>query len=189
VKLTNGAEIHTYGRPNLFLMSGVHGEERAGVMALTTILKDGLENVWILPCLNIQGHQELNRYCGDKNLNDEFRKETTLGFMQELMEILKNNKPKIFVDLHEDVCAESDYIWSHFSNEKNIDKKVRSFCEKKDVGLVYQPDIEYYKGSSEQFARKIGIPSCYTTETKQYAPFAKRLKRNKDYIKLFIGGI
>jgi len=188
MKLSNGAEIHTYGRPHLFLMAGVHGEERAGTMALMTIIRDDLKDVWILPCLNIQGHTELNRYCGDKNLNEEFKEDTTLNFMQELMEILRNNKPEIFVDLHEDVCAENDYIWSNFSNEKNMDKKVKNFCKKNGVGLLYQPDIDYYKGSSEQFARKIGVPSCYTTETKQYAPFDKRLKRNKDYIKLFLGG-
>jgi len=187
IKLSNGAKIYDNGRPDLFLMAGVHGEERAPVMALMAMTKDDLKDVWILPCLNIQGHKELNRFCGDKNLNDEFKEETTLNFMQELIEILKNNKPKVFVDLHEDVMTENDYIWTHFDNEKKLENKVRAYCKKKNIGLMYQPNIEYYKGSSEWFARSIGIPSCYTTETKQYAPFDERLKANKEYIKLFLG--
>jgi len=186
IKLSNGAEIYTYGRPDLFLMAGIHGEERAPVMALMTILNDGLENVWVLPCLNIQGHKELNRFCGTKNLNDEFTDETTLDFMQELMEILRNNKPKIFVDMHEDVCAENDYIWTHFSNDEYIENEVRAYCENNGIGLLYQPTIEYYKGSSERFAREIGVSNCYTTETRQYAPFSKRLRSNKNYIKFFL---
>jgi predicted deacylase len=187
IKLSNGARIYDNGRPDVFLMAGIHGEERAPVMALMTIIKDDLKNVWVLPCLNIQGHKELNRYCGDKNLNGEFKEDTTLDFMQELMEILHCNKPKVFVDMHEDVCAENDYIWSHFDNEESVENKVRVYCKRNDVGLLYQPNIEYYNGCSETWARSIGIPNCYTTETKQYAPFDKRLKANKKYIDLFLG--
>jgi len=187
IKLSNGATIYDFGRPKLFLMGGVHGEERAPVMALMTIIKDDLKDVWILPCLNIQGHKELNRFCGDKNLNEEFNEDTILDFMTELMDLLRNNKPEVFVDLHEDVCAENDYIWTHFDNEKKLENKVRAYCKENKVGLLYQPHIKYYNGSSEIFARSIGIPSCYTTETRQYAPFDKRLKMNKNYIKLFLG--
>ena len=188
ITLSNGAKIYNFGRPKLFLMGGVHGEERAPVMALMTIIKDDLKDVWVLPCLNIQGHKELNRFCGDKNLNGEFKGDTTIDFMLELMEILKNNIPDTFVDLHEDVNSSNDYIWSDFDND---DAKVRVYCERHKVGLIYQPDIdEYYYstvGTSQSFAREIGVKNCYTTETAQYAPFDKRLKANKNYIKLFMG--
>ena len=187
ITLSNGANIYDFGRPKLFLMAGVHGEERSPVMALMTIIKDDLKDVWVMPCLNIQGHKELNRYCGNKNLNGEFKEETTLDFMQELMELLKNNVPDMFVDLHEDVSTENDYIWSHFDNEEKMENKVRKYCKENKIGMMYQPDIEYYKGCSETFARNIGVKSAYTTETKQYAPFDERLKANKNYIKLFIG--
>ena len=192
ITLTNGAKIYQYGRPDLFLMSGVHGEERASVMALMTILSNDLKNVWILPCLNIQGHNELNRFCGNKNLNDEFTENTTLDFMQELMDILKNNKPKIFVDMHEDTEAQNNYIWTHFSNDEYIEDRVRAYCKENDLGLFYQPEVdEYYYstiGTSQSFAERIGVPNSYTTETMQYAPFNKRLKANKNYIKFFLGG-
>jgi predicted deacylase len=189
VKLSNGAKIYTYGRPKLFLMGGVHGEERAPVMALMTIIKDDLKDVWILPCLNIQGHRELNRFCGKKNLNGEFKEDTTVDFMQELMQILKDNVPTTFVDMHEDVESSNDYIWSDFDND---DTKVRNYCKANNLGLFYQPEVdEYYYstvGTSQSFARKIGVKNCYTTETAQYAPFDERLKANKKFIKLFMGG-
>ncbi len=190
IKLSNGARIYTYGKPNLFLLGGVHGEERASAMALMHTLSDNLKNVWILPCLNKQGYEELNRLCGKKNLNEEFEEDTTLPFMHELMNILKENKPKIFVDMHEDVDASNAYIWTHFFNEKKIEKKVRAYCKANDIGLTYQPDVdEYYystKGTSQSFAHEIGVPSSYTTETMQYAPFDKRLKQNREYINFFL---
>ena len=109
---------------------------------------------------------------------------------REAMEILKKNVPTTFVDMHEDVNSSNDYIWSDFDND---DLKIRNYCKANNLGMIYQPDIdEYYYstvGTSQSFAREIGVKNCYTTETAQYAPFDKRLKRNKDYIKLFIGGI
>ena len=158
-------------------MGGVHGDERAPVMALKTFIKSDLEDVWILPCLNMQGYKEFNHFCGDNNLNDEFTKDTTLVFIQELMEILKNNKPDLFVDMHEDVEASNDYIWTDFDNGD-----INEYCKENNLGLLYQPEIdEYYystKGTSQSFAREIGIKNCYTTETWAYSPINRRLNRN-----------
>ena len=184
ITLVNGAKIYQYGRPKIFLMSGVHGEERAGVMALLTILKNDLKDVWILPCLNVQGHKELNRFCNGDNLNHEFQGDTTIDFMQELMEIIKNNKPDLFVDLHEDTEEDCNYIWSNFKNTMN--KEVELYCERNDYGYFCYPDSAYYKYSSETWARSIGIPNAYTTESYSYQPFQDRLKVNKGFIKFFL---
>ncbi len=185
IKLSNGAAIYNNGRCGKFLMGGVHGDERAPVVALTTFIKLDLEDVWILPCLNMQGHKELNHFCGDKNLNDEFREDTTLVFMQELIEILKNNKPNLFVDMHEDVEASNDYIWTDFDNDD-----IKEYCKANNLGLFYHPEVdEYYdstKGTSQSFAREIGIKNCYTTETWAYSPLNRRVKRNIEYINYFL---
>ncbi len=184
ITLVNGAKIYQFGRPKTFLISGVHGEERAGVVALLHLVNDKPKDVWILPCLNVQGYGELNRFCNGKNLNDEFREDTDIDFMQELMEIIKNNKPELFVDLHEDISEDVNYIWTHFSN--TINSEVLSFCERKDYMYLCYPNVSYYKNSSETWARSIGITNCYTTESYQYQPFKKRLKVNKGFIEFFL---
>ena len=184
IVLTNGAKIYQYGRPKKFLMSGVHGEERAGVMTLISIIKDNLKDVWVLPCLNMQGHKELNRFCNGKNLNDEFREDTTIDFMRELMEVIRNNKPDLFIDLHEDTEEDCNYIWSNFKNKMN--NEVELFCKRKDYGYFCYPDSGYYKYSSESWARSIGIPSAYTTESFQYQPLQDRLKVNKGFVEFFL---
>jgi hypothetical protein len=189
ITLLNGAKILQYGEPRLFIMAGVHGEETAPIIAIKTCLHDKLKDVWFLPCLNIQGYKENNRFCGTKNLNDEFRKDTKLEFMQEFLEILEKEKPEVFVDMHEDTDAANDYIWGDFDNECTLDGRVRKYCKDNKLGLIYQPEVDayYYStiGTSQSFAKNIGIKSAYTTETMQYQSYSKRLKQNRNYIDFF----
>ena len=121
IKLKNDSTIYCYGEPKRFFMGGVHGEERAPVMALNTLLRDNLEDVWILPCLNRKGFEDYNRFHGKYNLNSQFKPDTPFDFMKQLMDILLNEKPKLFVDMHEDVDSHFDYIWTSFQNSKYRD--------------------------------------------------------------------
>jgi len=183
IKLNNDAIIYCYGKPNKFFIGGLHGEERASVIALNTILRDNLKDVWILPCLNRQGFEEMNRFCGIKNLNKEFKDDTKLIFIKELMEILKNEKPQFVVDMHEDVDSFCDYIWTSFDN--NFNEEVQSFCKKEDIGLLYHPEVVEYKYSCENWIRA-NICTAFTTETRQYSPLTRRIQMNKKFIDFFI---
>jgi succinylglutamate desuccinylase len=189
--LSNGAQIHKFGLPKLFLMAGVHGEEIAPITALEEEIKQAhtaytLENIWILPCLNVEAREQQNRFYRGINLNGEFKEESNLPFMRELVGILKQIDIEIFVDMHEDVDAYCDYIWTTFKNPTNIDDEVREFCNKQDVGMTYQPDVEFYRYTSGDFGeRQDNIQATYTTETMQYAPIKNRIKRNIEYIEFF----
>lgn len=191
IKLSNGAIIYAHGKANRFFMAGVHGEERAPVMALNTLLRDNLEDVWILPCLNKKGFEEFNRFHGKYNLNSQFKSDTELPFIKELMYIIQNESPKLFVDMHEDVDSHYDYIWTSFNNSKYNDE-VEDFCKKEDVGLLYcpekwpeQPAMNMYKTAAEDWARK--ICPAFTTETAQYNAFNNRVRMNKKYFEFFMG--
>ena len=191
LKLSNGAVIYQFGKPNLFMMGGVHGEERASVIALNKFLikhQGKINNTWILPCLNVDGFRNENRLCGGVNLADEFKPDTDVKFMQELISLLENNKPKLFVDLHEDCMSDVDYIWTHWDNfnfNPIIDEKLRKFCRENDVGLKYWPDTPYYAGTSESYMRSINIPGCYTTETFLYQNIETRIKKNIEFAEQF----
>lgn len=192
IKLENNAIIYKFGEPKLFIMAGIHGEEMAPIKALQETIDDykkgnyEFHNTWVLPCLNIKGYKENNRFYYDANLNGEFKDSTDIYFMYELTSILKKYNIEIFVDLHEDVDAQADYMWSTFKNDSGIDNKVREFCKQINIGLIYQPPVKFYEGSSGSFAEKLSnIKATYTTETMQYAPINDRIKRNKEYIQFF----
>lgn len=185
IKLYNGAEIYTFGKPYLFLMSGVHGEERSGPLALRKLVKSAeLNNVWVLPCLNVEGYNGNNRLCGQFNLNSEWKETTQLDFMKQLMALLEMNKPKLFVDLHEDY-EQVSYVWSNFNNPTNIEKEVRDFCVKRKVGWIVWPRDKVYEGTSEDWAQSQNIPA-YTPEVGMYNNFDKRLIMAEKFIEFFI---
>ena len=197
--LSNGAQIHKFGAPKLFLIGGIHGEEIAPVLALegeierayTTEMRTDkapvLENVWVLPCLNMEGREQQNRYYREHNLNSEFKETSYINFMQELVvNILQKYDIGILVDMHEDTDAHNDYIWNTFYNPSFIDNQVSEFCKKLDIGMTYQPEVEFYRGTCGDFgAEQNNINATFTTETMQYAPIEKRVERNKEYIKFF----
>lgn len=192
IELKNGSVIYCYGEPLRFFLGGVHGEERAPVMALESILKEDLQDVWILPCLNQKGFAENNRFRGRYNLNSEFKSDTKLEFMLQLMEIISTAKPKLFVDMHEDVDTYYNYIWTSFDNGDSLNAQVRKFCRKEDIGLLYCPNkwpespaMNFYRGTSETWARQI-CPS-FTSETAQYNSIDERISMNKKYFEFFMG--
>lgn len=172
-------------------MSGVHGEERAGPIAIQQLMKQypsKFEDVWVLPILNIHGYVNQYRFNNyEFNLNTEFTQNTKLKFMKELMDILSNiDKPKLFVDLHEDSESDIDYVWASLQNKPEHSDQVRKFCKETDTGLMYWPDIKYYEGSSETFARNLGIDSCYTPETTLNKPLIDRVNKHIKYLKFFL---
>lgn len=187
IKLFNGAEIFTFGKPHLFLMSGVHGEERSGPIALRKLIhyKKDLENVWVLPCLNPLGYTQSNRLCGSYNLNSEWKDTTPVDFIRQLMALLEINTPKLFVDIHEDY-EQVNYIWSNHSNPVNIENDVRDFCYKRKVGWIVWPRDKVYEGTSEDWAVQKGI-AAYTPEAGMYQNFDKRLDMADKFIEFFIG--
>ena len=193
ITLSNGAQIYNFGKPNLFIMSGVHGEERSGPMALFNLLKrkkNRLDNIWILPVLNVKGYEELNRLCGGINIQDQFFAESKLDFVNQLVSIIGNNVPFMFVDLHEDCESEVNYIWSHWDNYTNnpmIEMKVQQYCIKNNYGLTYAPDTPKMSvGTTETYMRAIGAHSSYTAEVKMYESINKRVEDQESFIEFFI---
>jgi len=170
MKLSNGAMIYCFGEPNLFIMAGSHGEEKAPIIALEWLLEKKPKNVWVLPCLNIRGFKDDNRFYNGIstrdgvqetfNLNREYKPKTKLLFMQELQTIIRENKPEIFIDMHEHIAEESenDFIWSSLDNkDEETESKLRDFCRQYDVGITYQPIVKELKYSSDFFARRCGV--------------------------------
>ena len=193
ITLSNGAQIYNFGKPNLFLMSGVHGEERSGPIALLNLLKRNrgkLNNIWILPCLNVKGYEEINRLCNGVNIQDVFYEDSSLDFVNQLISILQKNVPFIFVDLHEDCESENNYIWSHWDNYTNnpmIEQQIQSFCIKNDYGLTYAPNTKSMSnGTTETFMRDLGVHSAYTCEARMYESINKRIETQENYVKFFM---
>lgn len=179
MKLSNGATIYKFGKPKLFVLAGVHGEEVSPIVTLNQIIGSDLKDVWILPCLNVKGFKEMTRKDGKYNLNDEFKFDSELTYMSELCKVLEEIKPDMFVDMHEDCESDVDYIWTHKKNDINLDGQL------KDTGIFVHPGSDFYKGTSETFMRNLGCRNAFTTEVTTEKPLEERIKKNKLYFNYF----
>jgi len=200
LRLSNGVTIHQFGEPRLFIVAGSHGDEKAPVIAIESILTKKLKNdVWIISCLNKQGFADENRfYSGIKtrdglqenfNLNREYRARTKLKFMKELQDIIKEYKPEIFLDMHEHIAEDTanDFIWSSLDNKNEaVESNLREFCRQHKVGIIYQPLTKEYRDSSDFFARRFGSLNAYSTETYKYNPIKRRVSMNKKFVRFFL---
>src|SRR5689334_12117394 len=96
--------------PRLAVMSGVHGDEPSGPLAVLrwfektqpgTLIPDGL-SLWVAPLINTSGWDAAVRTWGDHDLNRSFTHEAAPDFLKPLMHHLADPLPALYVDLHED---------------------------------------------------------------------------------------
>lgn len=204
INLTDGVELVKQGDPHLVIIAGVHGEEVASIAALNHMLTQvelsNRNNVWIVNPLNFDGfvngcraYQKSTSYESTPeqyNLNDEFKLDSKLEFMQKLTKIFKESRfdlaKTLFMDLHEDCESDVDYIWTHFDNAAVANNAVQNFCSLTSTGLLFYPNNSWTNGTSEEFARKIGAMAAFTFETALNQKFYTRVAKHIQYIKLGI---
>jgi len=171
------------GAIRLALISGIHGEERAGPISLLKFLertKAGKlipSNVSLLisPLLGFDAWDKQSRENEEINLNEAWSKKAAPDYIHQLKIELENFKPDLFFDFHEDSTIEDEepYLFRRKAN-KNIIFELQDaldVCRKKGI---WRKSVEY-PGSSESFAHSIGCPETTTVETPQTQPLRNRV--------------
>jgi hypothetical protein len=174
------------GAMHLAIISGIHGEERAGPIALLKFLertKVGSlipNNISLLisPLLGFDAWDKKSRENEKLNLNESWSKKAAPDYIHKLKIELENFKPDLFFDFHEDSTIEDEepYLFRRKSN-KNIIFELQNamdICRKKGI---WRKSVEY-PGSSESFAHSIGCPETTTVETPQTQPLRNRVGFN-----------
>jgi predicted deacylase len=185
--LENGARIFTLGdksTPTLALLSGLHGEERAGPIALLRWLEDteagslipDATSVWMCPLFATNAWDAFQREPDGVNYNDVWmpgqkgRDES----VRDVEASLRAWKPFVFLDLHEDGTSEDGkpYIFGYCTD--------REFAPA--LAAALECSVQKWKGSdknaigaSETFARFVGCKRTATIETAQIRPLRERV--------------
>jgi len=171
------------GVVHLAIISGIHGEERAGPIALLKMLEKTRKgklipnniSLVIVPLIAFDAWNKQNRENGGINLNESWTKKFAPDYIHNLKNELTSFKPDIFLDFHEDSTIEDKepYLFRRRGN-KNIIFELQNaidVCRKKGI---WRKCIEH-PGSSESFAHSIGCPETTTIETPQTEPLRSRV--------------
>ncbi len=206
------ATVNPGNNQSIFVVGGIHGNEIGGITGMLEYLKQGLfpENITLefFPILNPTGFLSNNRLTDDgKDLNRDMCKMSKEPQIENILDLAKTIKPKLFWTLHED--GSSDKFYMYYSDEDK--KPLYNQCVEKasqyfpildgfDIhgdkcinGLISHPKPERIKSSPkhgcsvENGAYENGL-NYLTTETPMKESIAKRTLLNKKLIEMIING-
>jgi hypothetical protein len=179
IQLSNGGCIAQFGTGFRFaIMSGLHGDEPSGPLAILEWLENLPENysfnnhLWIAPLVNDDGWNTNKREWHNQDLNRSFN-ETAPDFLKTIMISLKVAQPNAFLDLHEDSSLDFPYIY-HFTGDKHpLTLKLASHL---GVQLQTWSDFADWETASEIYIRRLGCDRCFTVEVPPKWPLQKRVE-------------
>lgn len=168
-QLEHGGSLATFGEgPRLALMSGLHGDERSGPLAILQWLEEssGKELVprgcqlWVAPLVNAHGWDAGVREWNGQDLNRLFGSDAP-PFLSAIMNSLDSQLPCVFLDLHEDSDRPELYIYHYVEDRHDVDVQL---AEALGATLVAWSDFGPWEGSGEVFLRRRGCQRCITIE-------------------------
>ncbi len=168
-RLEHGGSIATFGGgPRLALMSGLHGDERSGPLAILRWLEESGEakriphgyQLWVTPLVNDKGWDSGIREWSGQDLNRVFSSGAP-SFLGAIMNSLDSQLPCVFLDLHEDSDRPELYIYHYLEDRHGVDVQLAGALGAK---LVNWSDLQPWEGSGEVFLRRRGCDKCITVE-------------------------
>ena len=185
--LTNGSIIlrtsESVTGPRIALLSGLHGEERAGPIALLTWLEsvkklpDGIQ-FWICPLLSRRAWESRERAPDGLNLNRVWNDKAP-PIVKDAMASLRAFKPQVFIDLHEDhlITDGRPYVYRHETSTWG-----KTFQEMLGVKSREWDALDHE--TAESFARGLGCKRTATVETAQTERLEDRVRFHVNAIAL-----
>jgi predicted deacylase len=184
-RLANGACLARFGAAEsapLAFMSGVHGDERSGPLALLRWLEGALpgglcppdQGLWVAPLLNDAGWDAQTREWNGLNLNAAFLPGIAPPFLDEVMADLAAHRPRLFLDFHEDSEKPFPYVYRYTEDRHDLAQQLQHVLGIQEV--TWSPaDQQRWKGSSETYVRGLGCDHCATLELPPVWPIEKRI--------------
>lgn len=179
--LEHGGSIAVLGNgTRVALMSGLHGDERSGPLAILRWLDEAGGNrlvpegyqLWIAPLVNDLGWDNGVREWGSQDLNRSFNA-TAPAFLKSTMTSLCSPLPCLFLDLHEDSDRSYLYVYHYAADHHGADSDLAQIL---GARLEEWSDPVPWEGSSEVFLRRQGCDKCITVEIPPVWPIEDRIK-------------
>lgn len=175
--LSQGRHVYYLGDGphRVVIISGIHGEERAGPVALLTWLEETKRDKLIpkgvsLMICPLVAHAAWNnniRLENRANLNNAWIRPMAPDYIHELKTEIINLNPVIFLDFHEDetIVDGEPYICNNKKNQGIIANLKESLGVGPRKGLWQNPSDSEQRGTSEAWAWSIGCRETATIET------------------------
>lgn len=166
--LDNGSVIASFNphsrKKTKVIMSGVHGDERGGPLAILKYLQFDKLNTTnyktiILPLINEDGWQKKDRHHTGIDLNRNFNPSGPIH-VRQIIDYLTPEQIEIFVDLHEDI-DEDGFVYKLSTDNHDFADKIAAHV---GCPLVTEDNHDQWGDSTEKFIRSLGCPYAATTE-------------------------
>lgn len=169
IKLTDEVSMFSRGKGqvSLFVISSIHGEERAGIIALYRFAQK-LTNlkfkgkICLIPIINSKAWNLRRRSVSNQNLNFVWNDKRAIKHPQikKTMQILKKNPPLFFLDLHEDPNWPKHYICRHVESKWGLHMQ-KSLLVSTRSGTWKKHDNQ----SAESYVHSLGVENSFTVES------------------------
>lgn len=168
VALDNGSIIASINpksrKKTKVIMSGVHGDERGGPLAILKYLQQSHLNTnnyhtVILPLINEDGWDKKDRHHTGIDLNRNFNSQGP-SHVRQIIDYLSPKEIEMFVDLHEDI-DEDGFVYKLSTDKNDFADRIASHA---GCPLVVEDDHEQWGDSTEKFIRSLKCPQAATTE-------------------------
>jgi predicted deacylase len=180
----NGCLIIQSGQANavrLSIMSGLHGDERSGPIALLRWLEETMPgaltpegvSLWLAPLVNDDGWNSNRREWKGIDLNRSFIDGVAPPFLRELMDAIRSMPPLLFIDLHEDSNVPYSYIYRKKEDTHDLSYRLQRYLDATDVPWSSE---DCWDGASEVYVRGLGISLSTTLEAPPAWPLPQRVE-------------
>ena len=199
--LSQGRQTYYLGEGphKMVIISGIHGEERAGPVALLTWLEETKRDrlipkgvcLMICPMVAHNAWDNEVRLENRANLNNAWIRPMAPDYIHELKTEIINQEPRVFLDLHEDetIVDGEPYICKNKNNFGLIYSLKEALGVGPRKGLWHNPSDSEHRGTSEAWAWSIGCRETATIETPLKKLLARRVGFNLAVIKWVIKNI
>lgn len=199
VYLENGARVYERGNvpeyggggPSLALLSGLHGEERAGPLALLQWMEETPQGelvpegcgVLICPLFAGRAWNDYERAPGDIDFNDVWIPGANGrdASVKRLEQLFRETNIHTFLDLHEDAHgAVLPYVYGYVKDHGFAPQLATAL----DAKLVrWKGSDKASLGASETYVRGLGCKRTATVETPTVSPLAARVAFQLDAVR------
>lgn len=197
--LSNGGYVAQLGTGFCFaMMSGLHGDEPSGPLAILKWLESLPDNyqfpspLWIAPLVNDDGWEKNQREWHSQDLNRSFN-QFAPDFLETIMASLEVAQPRFFLDLHEDSDFDFSYVYQFTGDKHSLVAQIASAL---DVQIQTWSDFSEWETASEIYLRRLGCEYCFTVEASPQWPLQERIELHiksidwiQETIKTFFGPI
>ncbi len=188
VILSNKARVIFFNKnkkDRIIIMSGVHGDERGGPIAILKFLENSKitidEEVVVVPLLNDEGWDKNKREYGKIDLNRNFNKNGP-KFILELRKIISERPIDQFIDLHEDI-DEDGFVYKLKSDKSHLADNIAKVVECK---IEYEDDHFAWGNTTEKFIRSLGCKHAVTTEAPGKISAEEKVEWNYKIVDYFL---